>query len=417
MLKLFFLASLAALIQAQNPVFESVPPIISDNCLGCLCEASTNCNATIGCTDGGLCGPFLISQPFWSELKTEKGDIRPTLEGDNPDRPGVIRVQNGLENLEILLQFFGISLSIPLYYHAICEAHSCELWAVICRDLIRVQWARALSLDPSFIKAVTAIRSGTWADCARNIYCAAQTVRYYVEKFKQDCNLDGQIDCLDAARLHREGGYSCPNTQEHEYYRILHQCLIRPPRGNAFFNLVSSDPLRPRHPPRHRQPLVSQQPPPPPRFSASQRPSPVPSFNEPSSFTPTSSLFPSTNPFFQPTPTAVEDPPRRFQRPLQISRPIDPQLFQTNQAPTSSNNGGSNFEDFLATFCRGNERCQLNPALTELGDIDCNGDGQITCDDFARIHQLGGYGCSGPGIENKPFYAEFSVCKQALGLN
>lgn len=27
---------------------------------------------------------------------------------------------------------------------------------------------------------------------------------------------------------------------------------------------------------------------------------------------------------------------------------------------------------------------------------DCNGDGIINCNDYAKIHRLGGYGCSAP---------------------
>eukprot|EP00095_Tigriopus_kingsejongensis_P001285 maker-scaffold359_size197282-snap-gene-0.31 protein:Tk01285 transcript:maker-scaffold359_size197282-snap-gene-0.31-mRNA-1 annotation:"hypothetical protein DAPPUDRAFT_304988" len=39
---------------------------VTNTCLGCICEASSGCNATIGCINGGdLCGPFLISRAFW----------------------------------------------------------------------------------------------------------------------------------------------------------------------------------------------------------------------------------------------------------------------------------------------------------------------------------------------------------------
>jgi len=56
-------------------------PDMSDTCLGCICEATTNCNMTIGCMRG-LCGPFLISKAYW----VDSG--RPTVPRDNPDRQG-----------------------------------------------------------------------------------------------------------------------------------------------------------------------------------------------------------------------------------------------------------------------------------------------------------------------------------------
>jgi len=40
---------------------------VSDRCLGCICEASTGCQKDIGCTEAGVCGPMLISWPFWAD--------------------------------------------------------------------------------------------------------------------------------------------------------------------------------------------------------------------------------------------------------------------------------------------------------------------------------------------------------------
>jgi len=40
---------------------------VSDKCLGCICEASTNCEQNHGCTEAGVCGPMLISWPFWAD--------------------------------------------------------------------------------------------------------------------------------------------------------------------------------------------------------------------------------------------------------------------------------------------------------------------------------------------------------------
>jgi hypothetical protein len=50
-------------------------------CMGCICEATSNCNLTFHCTRG-LCGPFLISQIYWKEAG------RPTVLGDHPNNKG-----------------------------------------------------------------------------------------------------------------------------------------------------------------------------------------------------------------------------------------------------------------------------------------------------------------------------------------
>ena len=63
-----------------------VAPIVTEDCLGCICQASTNCNMTVGCTGGDqyLCGPFLISWPYWAD----GGKF--VLANDNADRQGGI---------------------------------------------------------------------------------------------------------------------------------------------------------------------------------------------------------------------------------------------------------------------------------------------------------------------------------------
>ncbi|XP_023720996.1 uncharacterized protein LOC111871853 isoform X1 [Cryptotermes secundus] len=50
-------------------------------CMGCICEATSNCNLTFHCTRG-LCGPFLTSQVYWKQAG------RPTIPGDHPNNKG-----------------------------------------------------------------------------------------------------------------------------------------------------------------------------------------------------------------------------------------------------------------------------------------------------------------------------------------
>ena len=41
---------------------------------------------------------------------------------------------------------------------------------------------------------------------------------------------------------------------------------------------------------------------------------------------------------------------------------------------------------------------------------DCNGDGFVTCDDYAMIHKNGGYSCSN-NIQGSDFWKIYSKCK------
>lgn len=41
-------------------------PSISKICLGCICEAASGCNTTLGC-NGDVCGPFRITWAYWAD--------------------------------------------------------------------------------------------------------------------------------------------------------------------------------------------------------------------------------------------------------------------------------------------------------------------------------------------------------------
>nr|CAD7200661.1 unnamed protein product [Timema douglasi] len=135
-------------------------------CLGCICEATTNCNLTIGCNNQGLCGPFLISQEYWIDAGT------PVIRGDSPYSQG-----GGSESARK---------------------------APLTRDVMIPAYHR----------------------CVIEPYCAATTVRNYMRQFKQDCNQDSLFDCDDVARIHYLGGYQCGIDISHKgYYRVFKQCL------------------------------------------------------------------------------------------------------------------------------------------------------------------------------------------------
>ncbi|XP_069941301.1 lysozyme isoform X3 [Cherax quadricarinatus] len=67
-------------------VYGQENDLVTPNCLGCLCEASTQCNASSPChtpAGGGYyCGAFLISWAYWADAG------KPVLKGDNPEAQG-----------------------------------------------------------------------------------------------------------------------------------------------------------------------------------------------------------------------------------------------------------------------------------------------------------------------------------------
>ena len=49
-----------------------------------------------------------------------------------------------------------------------------------------------------------------------------------------------------------------------------------------------------------------------------------------------------------------------------------------------------------------------------VGRQDCNQDGVIDCKDFARLHVLGGFGCTAPGFESTAFFQQYQRCRQTI---
>uniref|UniRef100_A0A1B6C4E1 lysozyme n=1 Tax=Clastoptera arizonana TaxID=38151 RepID=A0A1B6C4E1_9HEMI len=54
----------SALIYRHPARQQQILTGFTENCLGCICDATTACNLTIGCY-AGLCGPFLIGRQYW----------------------------------------------------------------------------------------------------------------------------------------------------------------------------------------------------------------------------------------------------------------------------------------------------------------------------------------------------------------
>lgn len=46
---------------------------MSRTCFGCICEAASGCNVTVGCDDS-VCGPFRITWGYWADAGKPKLD-------------------------------------------------------------------------------------------------------------------------------------------------------------------------------------------------------------------------------------------------------------------------------------------------------------------------------------------------------
>ncbi|XP_031844191.1 lysozyme [Nomia melanderi] len=126
----------------QASVTESVT--ISKTCFGCICEAASGCNVTIGC-EGSVCGPFRITWNYWADAG------KPKLKGSSDE--------------------------------------------------------------------------DAYQKCVNDPFCGADTVQGYMDKFAQDCNGDGNIDCDDFLRIHRLGGYGCSAPLNAKYENAYKLCM------------------------------------------------------------------------------------------------------------------------------------------------------------------------------------------------
>ncbi|RXG70821.1 hypothetical protein Avbf_02617, partial [Armadillidium vulgare] len=69
--------------------------------------------------------------------------------------------------------------------------------------------------------------SGAFEACTLDLQCAAGVVKAYMQKFAQDCNGDGIIDCEDYVRIHGLGGYGCrdPSFVNTDFYKRYAKCF------------------------------------------------------------------------------------------------------------------------------------------------------------------------------------------------
>ncbi|RZF38433.1 hypothetical protein LSTR_LSTR011923 [Laodelphax striatellus] len=118
---------------------------VTEICLGCICEAVSNCNRSLAC-EGDVCGIFRITWAYWADAG------KPTILNDDPNA------------------------------------------------------------------------DGAYSRCTNDPVCAGKAVTNYMNKFAQDCNGDGVVNCYDYAALHRHGGYGCRQALDAQYNEKFTNC-------------------------------------------------------------------------------------------------------------------------------------------------------------------------------------------------
>ena len=55
--------------------------------------------------------------------------------------------------------------------------------------------------------------------CARDLTCSFKVLKSMANKFKKDCDQDGEITCDDFSILHQKGLWSCPTAAAIEEHK------------------------------------------------------------------------------------------------------------------------------------------------------------------------------------------------------
>jgi hypothetical protein len=105
-------------------LFSGQQPV-SELCLGCICEAVSNCNRSLGC-NGDVCGLFRITWAYWADAG------KPVIAQDHPDNEGG-EGQWSSAAFYLFTQFSGIKVCLFLFH----LANAVLNWPI---QLIQVKW-------------------------------------------------------------------------------------------------------------------------------------------------------------------------------------------------------------------------------------------------------------------------------------
>ncbi|KAK0179466.1 hypothetical protein PV327_005216 [Microctonus hyperodae] len=114
-------------------------------------------------------------------------------------------------------------------FGCICEASShCDLKAGCRGDVcgpFSITWGYWADGGKPTLNNEKPDAPSAYANCVNDVGCAARTVQGYIDRYAQDCNGDGVMNCDDYVRLHRLGGYGCNGPIDPKYMESYQSCM------------------------------------------------------------------------------------------------------------------------------------------------------------------------------------------------
>ncbi|XP_026809847.1 lysozyme-like [Rhopalosiphum maidis] len=97
-----------------------------------------------------------------------------------------------------------------------CEGDVCGMFGIT--------WAYWVDSGKPVVSGSKPSDSDAYPKCAENAYCAKMSIINYMNRFSEDCNDDGVVDCYDYAAIHKLGGYGCRGSLSEDFKRRFLSC-------------------------------------------------------------------------------------------------------------------------------------------------------------------------------------------------
>ncbi|RWS29845.1 Destabilase-like protein [Leptotrombidium deliense] len=253
---------------------------ISEQCLNCICEASSGCAPSLRCfqvRNKTYCGPYQISYDFWVDAgrpshsfetcaiskSCSEAAIRAYINkyASDCNNDGVIDCVDFAIIHKIGPQCVNNDwLLVTDYWNAftetVCYSHKYELLSKFSpkyltaknrSNVVSTECMKCLCEASSFCNVNThcikgycgpyLISQNYWIDagkvgkdfvrCSTNKTCAEELVQNYMRKYYKDCNNDGVVDCDDFAAIHKMGP-DCLTSSIYatDYWKHFEYCSI-----------------------------------------------------------------------------------------------------------------------------------------------------------------------------------------------
>ncbi|KRT81212.1 hypothetical protein AMK59_6095 [Oryctes borbonicus] len=144
-----------------------------------------------------------------------------------------------------MIKFLVFLVVVTLYFHGahtqydnlpvtqsclgcICEGISgCNVTSTCQGEVcgpFRITWPYWADAGKPTVKNEGPDSATAYRNCALDTFCSALAVQGYMQKYQQDCNGDGKIDCDDYAAIHKLGGYGCRGQLPSPFAERYQQC-------------------------------------------------------------------------------------------------------------------------------------------------------------------------------------------------